>query len=185
MTTQLASGDLISDRYAHALYDLASEKKTVDVVIENLKNLKKLIESNKELYLLIKSPLISSNDKLEVILKLILSLNLNQLSITFLKVISTNKRFANLLSIISQFNKINAYKRGDVLADITSADELTDVQKNNIKNQLRNILGDKLSLNYKVDKKIIGGLIVKVGSKMIDTSLANKINKLKIAMKGA
>ena len=75
-------------------------------------------------------------------------------------------------------------KRGDVLADITSADELSEDQRVNIKEQLRTILGDKLSLNFKVDKKIIGGLIVKVGSKMIDTSLANKINKLKIAMKG-
>ena len=71
------------------------------------------------------------------------------------------------------------------LADITSADELSDDQRANIKEQLSTILGDKLSLNFKVDKKIIGGLIVKVGSKMIDTSLANKINKLKIAMKGA
>ena len=84
-----------------------------------------------------------------------------------------------------QFVNINAQKRGDVLADITSADELSDDQRVNIKEQLRTILGDKLSLNFKVDKKIIGGLIVKVGSKMIDASLANKINKLKIAMKGA
>ena len=81
--------------------------------------------------------------------------------------------------------QINSKKRGDVLADIISANELNDEQKNNIISQLKNLLGDKLSLNFDVDKKIIGGLIVKVGSKMIDTSLANKINKLKIAMKGA
>ena len=104
---------------------------------------------------------------------------------TFLKVIFKNKRFASLTSIISQFININAQKRGDVLADITSADELSDKQKDDIKGHLRTILGDKLSLDFKVDKKIIGGLIVKVGSKMIDASLVNKINKLKIAMKGA
>ena len=63
--------------------------------------------------------------------------------------------------------------------------KLNDEQKTNITNQLKNILGDKLSLNFDVDKNIIGGLIVKVGSKMIDTSLINKINKLKIAIKGA
>ena len=80
---------------------------------------------------------------------------------------------------------INANKRGDVMADITSAEDLNEEQRIDIKNQLKDILGNKLSLNYKVDKKIIGGLIIKVGSKMIDTSLANKINKLKIAMKGA
>ena len=185
MTSQLASGDLISDRYALALYDLASEKKVVDSVLENLQSLKKLIVNNKELYSITKSPLISSNDKLEILIKITSSLNLNKLSITFLKVISNNKRFASLTSIISQFININANKRGDVLADITSADELSGEQKINIQNQLKNILGDKLSLSFKVDKKIIGGLIVKVGSKMIDTSLANKVNKLKIAMKGA
>ena len=85
----------------------------------------------------------------------------------------------------NQFNNINSQKRGDILADITSANELNDEQKNNITNQLKNILGDKLSLTFDVDNEIIGGLIVKVGSKMIDTSIANKINKLKIAMKGA
>ena len=111
--------------------------------------------------------------------------NFNQLSITFLKVISNNKRFSSLPSIILQFIKINAQKRGDILADVTSADDLSDQQQEDIKEQLRTILGEKLSLNFKVDKNIIGGLIVKVGSKMIDTSLANKINKLKIAMKGA
>jgi len=185
MASQLASGDLISDRYAYALYDLASEKKVVDSVLENLQSLKKIIDNNTDLSLLIKSPLISSNDKLKVLIKITLSLNLNELSIIFLKVISNNKRFANLTTIISQFININANRRGDVLADITSADELSEGQRANIKDQLKTILGDKLSLNFKIDKKIIGGLIVKVGSKMIDTSIANKINKLKIAIKGA
>ena len=185
MASQLISGDLISDRYALALYDLASENKVIDPVLDNLKSIQEVINKNRELKLLVKSPLIFSNDKLEILLKLMSKQNLNQLSVTFLKVISKNKRFASLLSIILQFANINAQKRGDVLAAITSADELSEDQRANVKEQLKAILGEKLSLNFKVDKKIIGGLIVKVGSKMIDTSLANKINKLKIAMKGA
>ena len=185
MTSQLASGDLISDRYAAALYDLASEKKVVDLVLENLIDIKKMIDDNKELFFLIKSPLISSSDKLKVLIRITSSSNLNELSTTFLKVVSNNKRFASLTPIISQFIKINSNKRGNVLADVTSADELSEEQRINIKDQLRSILGDKLSLDFKVDSKIIGGLIIKVGSKMIDTSLANKINKLKTAMKGA
>ena len=80
---------------------------------------------------------------------------------------------------------INSQKRGDVLADVTSADELSDHQKNVIRDQLKQTLGEKLSLNFNVDRKIIGGLIVKVGSKMVDSSLATKINKLKIAMREA
>ena len=184
MASQILSGDLISDRYALALYDLAFENKVIDLVLENLESIQDEINNNKELQLLVKSPLIVSNDKLEILLKVMSGQNLNELSITFLKVISQNKRFANLSSIIFKFININAQKRGDVLADITSADELLEDQRVNIKEQLRTILGDKLLLNFKVEKKIIGGLIVKVGSKMIDTSLANKINKLKIVMKG-
>ena len=80
---------------------------------------------------------------------------------------------------------INSQKRGNVLADVTSADELSDKQKNEIKDQLKSILGEKLSLNFNVDNKILGGLIVKIGSKMIDSSLASKINKLKVAIEGA
>ena len=83
------------------------------------------------------------------------------------------------------FKKINSEKRGDITANIISANVLSDDEKNNITNQLKKSLGEKLSLNFDVDEDIIGGLIVKVGSKMIDTSIANKINKLKIAMKGA
>ena len=185
MASQLASGDLISDRYASALYDLAAEKKLVDPVLEDLSNLKNILKDNKELSLVVKSPLITSIDKLNIFESLLKKINANELTSTFLKVIEKNKRFSNLASIITQFMNINSQKRGDVLADITSADELNDDQKNNITNQLKSILGDKLSLSFDVDKNIMGGLIVKVGSKMIDTSLANKINKLKIAMKGA
>ena len=185
MASQLVSGDLVSDRYASALYDLAAEKKLVDPVLEDLSNLKNILKDNKELSLVVKSPLITSIDKLNIFESLLKKINANELTSTFLKVIEKNKRFSNLASIITQFMNINSQKRGDVLADITSADELNDDQKNNITNQLKSILGDKLSLSFDVDKNIMGGLIVKVGSKMIDTSLANKINKLKIAMKGA
>ena len=185
MASKMTAGDLVSDRYASALYDLASDSNSVDLVLKDLLSIQSLLNENKDLNFVIKSPLISSSDKLEILEKLLKKISVNKLTLTFLYVIEKNKRFSNLLSIVTQFANINAQKRGDILAEVTSADELNEDQKNNIKEQIKNILGDKLSLNFSVDKKIIGGLVVKVGSKMIDTSLANKINKLKIAMKGA
>ena len=185
MVSQITSGDLIADRYASALYDLASEKKLVDPVLNDLSLFKNLLIENKDLNLIVKSPLVNSQDKLSILAELIKKISANQITLTFFKVLEKNKRFSNLLSIINQFININSQKRGNVFADITSADELNDEQKINITNQLKNILGNKLSLSFDVDKNIIGGLIVKVGSKMIDTSLANKINKIKIAMTGA
>ena len=185
MASKLASGDLIADRYASALYDLAADSKSIDPVLADLTLVQTMLNDQKDLNLVIKSPLIASTDKLNILEKLLLNIKANKLTLTFLKVLEQNKRFSNLYSIISQFININAYNRGDVLADITSAEELNDEQRKNITEQIKNTLGKKLSLNFIVDKKIIGGLVVKVGSKMVDTSLANKINKLKIAMKGA
>ena len=145
----------------------------------------KALKESSELRQVIKSPLVNSDEKHNILLKLFSKVNLHNLTTTFLKVLDNNKRISNIGSIILQFKKINSEKRGDITADITSANILSDDEKNNITNQLKKSLGEKLSLNFDVDEDIIGGLIVKVGSKMIDTSIANKINKLKIAMKGA
>ena len=185
MASQLSSGDLISERYASALYDLAAEKKIVDSVLKYLEFLQTCIQESADLELLVKSPLITSSDKLNIFKKILSKQKSDNLTNTFLKVVSSNKRFAKLSSIISQFMNINSQKRGNVLADVTSADELSDDQKNAIKDQLKSILGKKLFLNFYIDKKILGGLIVKIGSKMIDSSLLTKINKLKIAMREA
>jgi ATP synthase, F1 delta subunit len=185
MASKISIGDLISERYGSALYDLASEKKCIDNILENFNVFEKVIKESSELRHILSSPLVNSVEKLNIILKIFSNSNLHNLTTTFLKVLSNNKRISNLLSIILQFKKINSEKRGDITADVTSANELSEEEKNNIKNQLMNSLGQKLSLNFDVNKDIIGGLIVKVGSKMIDTSISNKINKLKIAMKGA
>ena len=136
MASQLASGDLVSDRYASALYELAAEKKLVDSVLNDLSNLKNIMKDNKELSLVVKSPLISSSDKQNIFETLLKKINANELTNTFIKVIEKNKRFSNLASIITQFININSQKRGDVIADITSADELNDDQKSNIMEQI-------------------------------------------------
>ena len=152
MVSQITSGDLIADRYASALYDLASEKKLVDPVLNDLSLFKNLLIENKDLNLIVKSPLVNSQDKLSILAELIKKISANQITLTFFKVLEKNKRFSNLLSIINQFININSQKRGNVFADITSAEELNDEQKINITNQLKNILGNKLSLSFDVDK---------------------------------
>ena len=146
MASQLSSIDLMSDRYASALYDLAVESKTVEAIINDLNFVQKIISDNKDLKLLIKSPLISSPDKLKIFVKILSKQNINALTHNFMKVVASNKRFAYLSLIISQFIRINSEKRGNVIVEITSAEELTDQQKNEIINKLKMKLGDKLSL---------------------------------------
>ena len=148
MTSQQSSGDLISNRYASALYELASESKVIDSILEDLNFIQSILSSNKELQSLITSPLIASNDKLQVLLKIISNQKTNSLSKTFLKVISQNKRFAKLSTIIMQFININSQKRGEILADVTSADSLSEDQKENIQ-----ILGEvKIPGSYPILK---------------------------------
>ena len=185
MASQTSSGELISNRYASALFELATDSQSVDNILTDLNFIQDCVNQNKDLKLLIKSPLISSSDKLNIIEKILSKNSVNKLTSNFLKVLSSNRRFGSLISIILNFNKINLEKRGDIIVDINSADILSSNQKTDISNKLKSILGEKLSLNFTVDKKIIAGLIVKVGSKMIDSSLASKITKLKIAMKEA
>ena len=185
MVSQQSSREHIADKYASAFYELSSEGKCVDEVLNDLLVIQDYIKQNNDFNLLIKSPLISSNEKLNVLQKILSDHSANILTSNFIKVISYNKRINFLSEIILRYETINVEKRGDVIADITSAEELSDQQRNGIKDQLRSILGEKLSLNFKIDNKIIGGIIVKVGSKMIDSSLNSKINKLTIAMKEA
>ena len=185
MTSKISSGDIISDRYGSALYDIAAENKCIEEILNDFESVEKVMNESSELRHVIRSPLVNSDEKLNILLKIFSQLNFNNLTTTFLKVLDNNKRISNISSIILKFKKINSEKRGDIVASVTSANELSEDDKNNITNQLKSSLGQKLSLNFDVDKDIIGGLIVKVGSKMIDTSILNKINKLKIAMKGA
>ena len=185
MASQNSSSELIANRYASALYELSVENKCVDNVLEDLLTIKKYIEQSNNFKLLIRSPLITSIEKLKILQQILSDHSANNLTCRFFKVISYNKRINFLSNIIARYNAINTEKRGDVIVDITSAEELNDQQKEEIKDQLRLRLGEKLSLNFKIDNKIIGGLRVKVGSKMIDSSLNSKINKLTIAMKGA
>ena len=185
MVSRHFSRELIADRYASALYELPSDAKCIDEVSKDLLTLQKYNKQSDDFNLLIKSPLIVSNEKLNILQKILSDHTANILTSKFIQVISNNKRINFLSVIISRYNAINAEKRGDVIADITSAEELSNQQKNGIRDKLRSILGEKLLLNFKIDNKIIGGLIVKVGSIMIDSSLNSKINKLTIAMKEA
>ena len=173
----------VSDRYALALYDLTSERNCTDEVIKDLSSFINYNKENKDFLLLLENPVISSDDKYNIILKILEKNDANNILFNFIKVISKNKRFAFFIDIINRFKEINNEKRGNIIADITSAEELSELQKKNLINNLSASLGKKITLNYKVDKSIIGGLIIKVGSRMIDSSLFTKINKLKLAMK--
>jgi len=176
---------LLSDRYASALYDLATEKNDIEKIIEDLEQILSYFNKNKSFFLLLNSPLISSEDKFKVLNYLLNKNNSHKLIINLIGVLKKNKKFSLLYNIIKRFVDINVEKRGNIIIEITSAKELSKSQKDKIQNQLQIKLGKKLSLHYKFDKTIMGGLIIKFGSTMIDSSLISRVNKLQLAMKEA
>ena len=185
MASKISSiNTVLSDRYALALYDLLVENRSIERSIKQLNIIKEYQNINKDFKFLLINPLIQNSDKLKIFINLFKHNDVDKIILNFIKVISKNNRFIYLMNIIDRFNEINSEKRGSVIVNITSAEKLKDSQKNKIKDDLLSSLGSKLSINYKVDKFIIGGLIVKIGSKMIDSSILNKINKLKLAIKG-
>lgn len=185
MASKKISIDLLADRYASALYDLANEQNCVDKVIKDLENIKIYYNENKKFALMINTPLISPNEKLGIINKILTINKAEKLTINFFKVLSKNKRFFYLIKIINKLNKINLEKRGSITAEVTTSDSITALEKNLIQKTLKDSLGNKLSIVYNIDKLIIGGLIVKIGSKLVDASLLNKIDRLKLIMKEA
>ena len=180
-----SSVGLLSDRYASALYDLAFEENCIEKIILDLKKIINYNDENKDFSLLLKNPLISIKDKKNVLNYIFKNNKAHIIVDKFIEIVSKNKRFSLLVNIINRFIDIENEKRGSVKTEIISAKNLDDSQKDKIYKQLQSKLGQKLSVKYNVDESIIGGLIIKYGSTMIDSSLINKINKIKLAMKEA
>ena len=183
-TKESSTLELLSNRYASALYDLSIESNCIEIIIKDLSEILSYYNKNKDFSLLLSNPLISSEKKLLVLNYILKKNNIHELIINFIGIISKNKRFVLLNNIIKRFMEINAEKRGNIMAEVTSAKDLNNIQKDIIQKELHKKLGEKLSISYNTDKSIIGGLIIKYGSKMIDSSLVNKINKLELVMKG-
>jgi F-type H+-transporting ATPase subunit delta len=179
---QAVSG--VSGRYASALFDLATEHKAVPATASALNSFQALIDSSDELKDLMQSPIYKADDQLGAIEALAGKAKVNGLALNFLKVMCSNRRLAAVPQAISAFNALVAKSKGEVTAEVTSAETLTAKQVTELKTALKATTGSDVVLAQKVEPDILGGLIVKVGSRMMDNSLRTKLNSLKVAMKG-
>jgi len=174
----------LAQRYASALYDLADEKGALDAVAGDLKGLNGLIGESEDFRRFIKSPVMSRGDQTKGIAAIGEKAGLNALTRKFLGLIASNRRLFALPGMIAGFLEILAKRRGEVTAEVVSAQALTEGQKTELIAQLKKTVGRTVSLTTKVDDTILGGLIVKVGSRMFDSSLKSKLQRLKLVMKG-
>ncbi len=171
-----------ANRYSLALYELADETKLVSKIEENSSAFLDLIERNKVFSNLIKDPTVSQNILINVIDKISQISSLEMLFKNFLKFLIVKRRFFFVERILESFIEICSQKRGELKAEIISAKKLAQDEITKISEELSNNFKSKIKLNYKHDESLIGGLVVQVGSKMIDTSIKNKLQQIENRM---
>ncbi len=174
----------VAARYASALYDLADEKGALDAVAGDLSALQKMIDDSEDFRRFLRSPVISRADQSKAIAAVADKAQLSPLAHKFLGLLAAHRRLAALTGVIAGFRAILAERRGQATARVTSAVPLTDAQTNALIDSLKKSVGRSIDIVSKVDPSILGGLIVKVGSRMVDSSLKSKLQRMKLAMKG-
>jgi len=173
-------------RYASALFELALEEKALDVVKADLEKFDALVADSADLNRLVRSPAFSSEEQGKALSAILAKGGIKGLAANFLNVITQNRRLFLVREMIRAFKALVARHRGEVSAEVTVAEKLSDTNYDALKSALKSVTGGKdIDFNVKVDPAIIGGLIVKVGSRMVDTSLRTKLNSIKLAMKEA
>ena len=175
----------LAGRYASALFDLASEAGTVSAVESDLDNLETALAESAELRALIRNPEISRDQIARVMAGLGDHLGLSPLTRNFMGVLAGNRRVADLPGMIRAFAAIAAAQRGEVQAEVASAHALSDAQLAELESKLRAREGRTIKLKSRVDPNLLGGLVVTIGSKRIDSSIRTRLNSLAQAMKTA
>ncbi len=173
----------VAGRYASALFELAKDEGKLAEVEKDVVTFQNMIGESEDLQRLVRSPVISSSDQAKAIAALAGKAGLSPLTSNFLKVIATSRRLFTLSDTLKAFRGILARHRGEVTADVTSAVPLSEAQLNTLKDTMRIEVGKDVQINTKVDPALLGGLVVKIGSRMIDSSLRTKLDSLKTRMK--
>ncbi|MET0940060.1 MAG: F0F1 ATP synthase subunit delta [Mesorhizobium sp.] len=173
----------VAERYASSLFDLAAQSNAIAQVERDLDRFEALLNGSEDLKRLIKSPVFSADDQLKAISAVADKAKISGLVGNFLRVVAKNRRLFAVPGMINAFRRIAAENRGEIAAEVTSAHALTPAQETELKAALKSVAGKDVSIAVTVDPSLLGGIIVKMGSKQIDTSLKTKLNSLKLALK--
>jgi F-type H+-transporting ATPase subunit delta len=173
----------MAGRYATALFELALESKAVDAV---KKDLDALIADNADLNRLVRSPVFGADEQLKALSAILAKAGIAGIAANFLRVITTNRRLFAVRDMIRGYRALVARHKGEVTAHVIVAEKFSNTHLDALKSVLKTVTSGKdIDLDVKIDPAIIGGLVVKVGSRMVDSSLRTKLNSIKLAMKEA
>lgn len=177
----IASG--VTARYASALFELAVSEKKIPAVEKDLTRFQKLMEGSEDLSRLITSPVFSADEQFDAVDGVLKKAKITGLVGNFIRVVARNRRLFAMQGMLAAFKKLAAEHKGEVSADVTVATELTAAQTKELKTALKSVVGKDVAINATVDPSILGGMIVKVGSRQIDTSIKTRLSSLKLALK--
>ncbi len=175
----------MAGRYATALFDLARETNAIDAVQADLERFDALVAESADLLRLVRSPAFSAEEQLQALSAVLDRAGIGGLAAKFLKLVTTNRRLFAVRDMIRGFRELVAEHKGEATAQVTVAEQLKDEHVAALRTALKAVSGKDVDLDIKVDPAVIGGLIVKLGSRMVDSSLRTKLNSIKHAMKEA
>jgi F-type H+-transporting ATPase subunit delta len=174
----------LAGRYASSVFELAEEEKSLDVVERDFTTLRSLIDQNADLKRLVKAPVFTREEQARAMSAVLEKISASKLTTQFILIMAQKRRLSVLTEVIRAFERLLARQRGEVPAQVTSARALSDAETTELKAMLKSKLGRNPRLEAKVDPTLLGGLVVKVGSRMIDSSLRTKLTNLRAAMRG-
>jgi len=174
----------LSGRYALALFELANEQKKLEAVGRDLAAVAQALAESDDFKALTTSPLVGRDEAVKAVEATARAMQLDTITGNFLGVLAKNRRLGQLPGVIRAFNTLSARHRGELTAEIVSAHTLDDDQVEALKQKLRTRMGRDINVDLRVDPAILGGLVVKIESQMIDGSIRTKLNNLAQAMKG-
>lgn len=174
----------VAGRYASALFELATDEGKVAEVEADLAKFQALCEESSDLVSLIRSPVIASDDQEKALSAILSKAGVGELTINFFKLLAKNRRLFAAADIARDFQALAARARGEMRAEVTAAAPLSDAHVADLKAALKMTVGKNVTLIQKVDPALLGGLVVKIGSRMVDSSLKTKLESMKFALKG-
>jgi len=185
VSTDATQTQMIAARYADAFFDLAETQNAIETCESDLNNLKTVLHDHEELRSFIKSPVYNAEDQQKVVENLAEKAGFSPLTRNFLNLITSNRRLFALDAIIDAFTQRLSTHRGEVNAQAVTAIALNQDQERRLRSEIETVVGKAVNLETRIDPELLGGMIVKVGSTMIDSSLKTKLNRLQSVMKEA
>lgn len=174
----------LAERYAAALFELADERHALDEAAGDLRELRAMLASSPDLGRLVRSPVLSRAEQGKAMAALVENAKLSQLTADFIAVVARNRRLFAVPAMIEAYLNKLAERRGEVTAEITAAQPLSAAQQDALGEQLRRVVGGRVAVDVRVDPSLLGGMIVKIGSRMVDGSIKGQLQRLQLSMKG-